>query len=208
MGNDGAARLPRAYRLAAEEQHGSALIENAEQSLGNLVAQVKAPDNRQLRWHLREHILPGLAIYRALRAAGASQEAALAAFDKVIRVVVDAEARRMARLGRLPWVHTLLRLVLRPAMRKYPAQGWQIEWLENSRDAIRFNMRSCYYFDTLSHCGAPELTASFCHGDDLIYERMSPHVEWRRAQTIGRGGKYCDFCFARTARSARADRRN
>ena len=53
---------------------------------------------------------------------------------------------------------------------------------------------------TLSRYGAPELTASFCRIDDLVYGNMSPQLEWRPTQTIGRGAAYCDFCFARATR--------
>lgn len=31
--------------------------------------------------------------------------------------------------------------------------------------------------------------------DDFIYGEMSPHVRWKRSNTIGRGETYCDFCF-------------
>jgi hypothetical protein len=187
-------KLPKLYRQPATRL-GAPLVEKAEQRLGELSAECKWPTNRHLKWHLREQILPGLAIYQVLRAEGQSQEAALAAFDQIIELAVKLEQRKMARLGRFRGVYSLLRLVIRPAMRLYPAAGWKTEWLENSQDAIRFNMHSCFYFDTLSRFGAPELTASFCRGDDLIYEQMSPYIEWKRTQTIGRGAKYCDFCF-------------
>jgi hypothetical protein len=82
-------------------------------------------------------------------------------------------------------------------MGQYPADGWQLEWKENSARAIRFDMKRCFYYDVLSRQGAPELTASFCRIDDLVYGDMSPQLEWRRTQTIGRGAAYCDFCFAR-----------
>jgi len=191
-----AVKLPRLYRRPALQQFDAALIEKIEQRLAILSVECKWPDNRFLQWHLREQILPGLAIYQVLRAEGQAQEAALAALDRLMEFAVLPARRRMAWLGGFPWVYPLLRLAIRPAMRQYPPDGWQTEWLENSPKAIRFNMRSCFYFDTLSRYGAPELTASYCRGDDLIYDGMSPHIEWKRTQTIGRGAKYCDFCFA------------
>jgi hypothetical protein len=189
-------QLPRSYRLAAVPQFGLAQVERFERHLGELSAGAHVPDNRHLRWHLQAHILPGLAIYQVLRAEGSSKEDALAAFDQLLEVVVNPDRKRMALLGRFPWVYALLRLTLRRAMRPYPPEGWQIDWLENSRLAVRFNMRSCFYFDVLSSHGAPELTASYCRGDDLVYGKMSPYLEWKRTQTIGRGADHCDFCFA------------
>jgi hypothetical protein len=178
------------------------VVGKIEKRLGELHAGCQWAAGPQLRRHLREYILPGLAVYQALRAEGQSQETALASVNGLIALVVAPQRRQMAWLGRFPLVYPLLRLMIRPVMRQYPADGWQIKWLENSRDAIRFDMRSCFYFDTLSRLGAPELTASFCHGDDLVYGQMSPYVEWRRTQTIGQGAKYCDFCLARARRGA------
>jgi hypothetical protein len=219
-----AVMLPKPFRLAVAQLFGPELTGKIEQRLGELAVacnrSVKCkrpercqkatlcqmPTNRQLQWHLREYILPGLAVYQVLRAEGQSQEAALAKVDELIALVVVPQYHQMTWLGRFPWIYPLLRLVIRPAMRQYPAGGWQIDWLENSRDAIRFNMRSCFYFDTLSRYGAPELTASFCRGDDLVYSQISPYLEWNRTQTIGRGAEYCDFCFARAGKGKKEGR--
>lgn len=187
--------LPRSYRLPTLREIGTARVGQIERRLGELSAESQSPGNRQLRWHLREHILPGLAIYQGLRAEGRSQEDALTAFDRILEAVVAPDRRRMARLGRFPWVYPLLRLTLRRTMRRYPADGWQIQWMENSGESVRFTMRRCFYFDTFSRFGAPELTASYCRGDDLVYGEMSPYLEWKRTQTIGRGSDHCDFCF-------------
>ena len=70
-----------------------------------------------------------------------------------------------------------------------------MDWVQNDKNAIRFDMKSCFYFDTLSQYGAPELTASFCRVDDLTYGNMSPHIKWQRSKTIARGEACCDFCF-------------
>ena len=69
--------------------------------------------------------------------------------------------------------------------------------MQNDKNAVRFNMNSCFYYDTLKKCGAPELTVSFCKVDDYIYGDMSRYVKWQRTMTIGRGDTHCDFCFAR-----------
>jgi hypothetical protein len=188
--------LPRLFRQPALEKLGAELVRNADKRFAELLAEHRLTENRYLKWHLREYILPGLAVYQSLRAEGRSQESALAAFDEIVEVVVTPNQWQMSLLGRFPLIYPLLRLVIRSVMRQYPAKGWQIDWMENSREAIRFNMRSCFYFDVLSRHGAPELTASFCRGDDLVYGQMSPHLEWKRTQTIGRGAEYCDFCFA------------
>ena len=153
------------------------------------------PRHPALQWHLIEGILPGLAFYQVLRANGESQESALAMVDRAFEQLFSNNVARMKKLGKLAFIYPLLRIYIRTAMRPYPPEGWTIDWLQNDGNAIRFDMRSCFYFDTLARYGAPELTASFCQVDDLTYGGMSPHIRWQRLVTIGRGGTHCDFCF-------------
>jgi len=163
------------------------------------------PANPQLRWHLVEGILPGLALYQVLRESGESQDNALGKIDRAFEQLFSADVRQMRRIGRLPFALLFFRLSAKSFMRKYPPEGWQIEWRQNDKNGIRFDMASCFYQATLLRLGAPELTASFCRVDDLIYSEMSPYVAWQRTMTIAGGNAYCDFCFASTRGST--DRR-
>jgi len=163
----------------------------------DLSANHDLPQNSFLKWHLIEGILPGLAFYQVLRESGESQENALATIDRAFESLFFDNVKKMKKFGRLPFIYHFLRLFIKPAMRPYPAEGWKIEWIQNDKSAIRFNMKSCFYHDILSKYGAPELTASFCRVDDLTYENMSPALSWQRTMTIARGDAYCDFCFIR-----------
>jgi hypothetical protein len=176
------------------------LAAQVQARLTEIYAHMNWPENSQLRWHLQEYILPGLALYQHLRADGLDQEAALAQIDHYFEALAEPGRRKMKRLGRLPMIYPLLRVLIKPAMRQYPSCGWQLEWVENSSQAIRFNMRSCFYYNTLKTLGAPELTAAFCRTDDLAYGEMSAAFRWQRTQTIGRGAELCDFCFIKNAK--------
>jgi hypothetical protein len=153
------------------------------------------PENPNLQWHLVEGILPGLALYQILREGGETQENALVKVDQAFEVLFSDNFTKMKMLGKLCFIYPFLRKFIKPAMRQYPPEGWKIDWLQNDKNAIRFNMKSCFYFDTFSKYGAPELTASFCRVDDLTYGKMSPCIKWQRSKTIAKGDTYCDFCF-------------
>jgi hypothetical protein len=162
------------------------------------------PNHPIIRRHLVEGILPGLAFYQILRESGKSQESALAIVDQAFERLFSDRLAKMKKLGRLRFAYPLLRLYIKPAMRQYPPEGWKIDWIQNDKEAIRFNMTSCFYYDTLSRYGAPELTASYCRVDDLIYGNMSPYVRWQRLKTIGRGETHCDFCFSSETRQEKS----
>lgn len=154
------------------------------------------PGNKHLQLHLIEGILPGLALYQILRENGESQESALGFIDETFEKLFSINQRKMKKIGGIPFVYPLLRLLIKPVMGKYPSDGWKIDWKQNDKNAIRFDMKSCFYFDTLSKYGVPELTASYCLVDDFIYGNMSPYLSWERTKTIARGNDLCDFCFA------------
>jgi hypothetical protein len=161
-----------------------------------LYANHNYPENSTLKRHLIDGILPGLAFYQVLRESGESQESALAKIDQVFEKLFAYDQAKFKKIGRIPFIYPILRFYIKPAMRQYPPDGWNLEWIQNDKNTIRFNMKSCFYYDTLTKYGAPELTASFCKVDDFIYGNMSSEVKWQRSMTIARGNEYCDFCFA------------
>ncbi len=154
----------------------------------------------ELRMHLHNHILPGLALYQELRTEGLEEDAALALASSLFEALAQPYRRRLARLGRLPGFFWLLRLAMRIEMkRSFPAEGWTIEWIETSGRRIALDIHRCFYLDTLVAAGAPELAPLFCRNDDLAFERMSPLVRWERTSTLARGGRTCDFRFIHTS---------
>jgi len=166
-------------------------IERYEQ----LYLQQSFPKNKVLRHHLVDYILPGLAYYQTIKGEGLTQEEALSRVEAIFIFFADKRRKYLQVIGRLPFVYSLMRLRMNSAMKEYPPEGWQTEWIQNDHNAIKFNMRSCFFMDTLSKLGAAELTPVFCNVDDVVYEKMSPHIKWQRNQTIGKGAEYCDFCF-------------
>ena len=163
----------------------------------DLYANHVLPASSLLRWHLVEGILPGLALYQILREGNLPQENAFVVIDQTFEELFSTDRSKMRKLGNFPWIFNVLRLYIKPAMRQYPPEGWKLEWIQNDGNAVRFNMNSCFYYDTLVHYGSPELTAAYCKVDDFIYGDMSRQVKWQRTSTIGRGDTHCDFCFAR-----------
>ena len=67
---------------------------------------------------------------------------------------------------------------------------------QDTPDCFAMDVYQCFIFDTLSALDAPELTTVFCASDDRLAAEMSK-IEWRRTQTLGRGGEKCDFCWCR-----------
>jgi hypothetical protein len=197
-------RMPYAelWRRALAEQLDSgpaaALMDRVEARYAELYRARTHYDHPALRKHLEENILPGLALYRVLCDGGYDEAEALQLTERMLAVDLLRQRRPLVLLGRLPFFFSLLRAVTHRFMgRNFPPQGWQVEWPDEGRDVVAFDMKSCFYLDVLTEYGAPELTPVYCGLDDLVYGDVSPYVRWDRTRTLGRGDDCCDFRFRR-----------
>lgn len=169
------------------------------QQCTTLIAETSMPENYVLRGHLKANILPGLALYRVLlKEYDGDQQAALAEVDNAFRAQTLAKYRLLlAPLKVMPTPFRLFKLAFSQMMKKFPAEGWNFSFVENSVDQIAFNATSCFYLNTLTALGAPELTASFCKSDDVLAELFPPSILFIREHTLGRGDIVCDFKYCR-----------
>jgi hypothetical protein len=149
-----------------------------------------------LRWHLMYQILPGLALYQTLQE-NATQRGAVPATTLAeagaLLEGLDVLARRLPLLQYVPFAFSLFRPFTRLTLLLYPSTGYDIQMVEDSRRSIAFTVRRCFYLDMLSAYGARELTACYCHLDDVAFAALPPCIAWERTTTLGCGGTCCDF---------------
>ncbi len=182
--------------------HGSkkaqALGDAAWRRYTSLLALRPLPANPALRRHVRDRILPGLALYQALQEEhDGDQQAALAELDLLFRDWALREYRWMKLLKVLPLPFGLFRIAANQRMKEFPAEGWDMEYVEKSWERFAFNATRCFYLNTLTAYGAPELTPHFCTIDDIMAEMLPPSVRFVRTKTLGRGDELCDFQYCR-----------
>jgi hypothetical protein len=199
-----------AWRQVLIRQHGAEkagqLTEAVRQQRSVLIAEASMPENQALREHLKKNILPGLALYQVLlREHAGDQSAALAEVDDAFRNETLATYRLLfTPLKVLPAPFRLLKFIFPQMMKQYPAEGWDINYIENSEDRVAFNITRCFYLNSLTAYGSPELTASFCKGDDMMAECFPPGIRFVRLHTLGRGDALCDFQYCRNEKGIKA----
>ncbi len=198
----------RAWRPVLAARHGAAKAEQLAAAVRKehaaLIAETSMPDNGLLRWHLTAKILPGLALYHTLlREHAGDRDAALAEIDEAFRAwAVSDDRLLLAPLKMVPDPFKLFRRVFPVMMKQYPAEGWDFTYVANDDDEVAFNATRCYYLNTLTARGAPELTASFCKTDDVMAEMFPPSIRFLRTRTMGRGDPVCDFRYCRNGAPA------
>ncbi len=150
------------------------------------------------KYHFEGNILPAIAAYQVFLEEGKPPPRALKSLDDLLEASMAGQKRLYRLLGKLPFFFDLLKLTLKPlTLIQYPRQGWRLEFPDQGRDVVALNGYGCFYLDVLTEYGLPELTQHFCHLDDFLFEDITERVLWERKQTIGRGGKMCDFRYYR-----------
>lgn len=147
-----------------------------------------------LRFHFRQSIAPALAAYRVLL-----REDPDGAHARVQDLVAAQMAPALTAVGLLdrlgPSFGSLRSLTRRLVPRLFPASGFTVTWRRDDDEMLRFDITGCFYLRVLTHYGAPELTAVFCHGDRLLYGRMPRTLRFTRTATMADGATHCDFAL-------------
>ncbi|MCB0121198.1 MAG: L-2-amino-thiazoline-4-carboxylic acid hydrolase [Caldilineaceae bacterium] len=72
----------------------------------------------------------------------------------------------------------------------------QIELLQQSEEALDFNVKRCRYAEMYRALGIPELGALFsCNRDHALIDGFNEKATLTRTQTIMEGASHCDFRY-------------
>lgn len=181
-------------RLAYNSIENVDIREKVVQQYAELLDANIHPD-KSLYGHLRDAILPAIAIRKVLPNEGYSNGETC----KIIRHSVLETALPMRRMfmaiGHMPFGFAPFRFMCKMSMpAKYGEGGWQFVWNTNTSELIQWDCIKCIYHDMFLRYGVPEMTTIFCERDDVIYGEISG-AKWARTKTLGRGGELCDFRF-------------
>lgn len=157
------------------------------------------PQNRILRLHLNQAILPVVTFYQVLLPINNGKKEITI---KEIESLVHEWTLNITRyfISPLRFFRHPFRL-FKPGfdivMKLFPLSGFDIEYLEKSDERIAFNIRGCFYLNSLIRYGVPELTTVFCAADEAMAELFPASIRFQRTKTLGRGGNLCDFRYCR-----------
>lgn len=176
------------------------LMARIQSRYDEMLCQVRRYENKALRHHFENNILPAAAAYSVLLMDGMGKEAAGQFIDSLLEANIEPDRRMYRFWGRFPFFFDIIRLLLKPMMAMQYPNRWNVEWPKLDPDEVGLNCHSCFYLDVLIEYGYPELTPHFCRLDDLLAAEAAPSVCFERTQTIARGGIMCDFRYMRVRR--------
>lgn len=74
--------------------------------------------------------------------------------------------------------------------------------VESHEDAVQVDVHWCVWHELAHMMGQPEACSPQCYSDDLVFPEYfeALGIRYKRTETLGTGGKRCDFRFERMTR--------
>ena len=176
-------------RLGQED--AKAIFQGQNMILEKIYAKTEGRSNSQ-RKTLKETILPRVALYQALRNHPMYHTRAM---ELVQSYMFDVVARKkhnsMLHMEKIPGFYWLYSHVFLNIMKKTDLQK---SLLHAEKDSYDVTITECLWHTACVENGCQELCSCFCKVDDITYGDLNK-IGFSRTQTLGYGGKCCDFHF-------------
>lgn len=167
----------------------------ARQVFDRLSGQVPWPGHPVLKVHLALSVLPGAAIYCAMRDRGWDTHKAADAIGRALVEMATPRHRVLQRLTRHDRGRRLFMVGAQHSLRAFPSPGWRATWVERSPHRVAFDMTRCFDLDMLRRLHAEAIAPAYCAVDDALYSDLCPELCWSRTGTLATGAPRCDFRF-------------
>lgn len=152
--------------------------------------------NNEINEHVFQRMLPTISMYLTLIENDFTQEEALMIAHKEIQHHARNMAEENAKLKKMPFTYGLFKMFAKSHMKKkYPIEGFTVEWKRNDSNEIHFDIARCLYRDMCEKYCCPELCTVFCQSDITAFSGYEPKIRFERAGTLGGGADCCDFHF-------------
>lgn len=152
--------------------------------------------HRRLKKHLYGNLFPQIAAYKILLGV-MSDDTALSMINNLHLLTLKKLKQCNEHLFKHSFCFSFYRILV-PLILKYghPSEGWDIEFIENSRRLICARVYRCFYYNVAKDYNVSELISIYCNGDDYLFkDPFSPYIEWGRTTTMPSGGNYCDIVY-------------
>lgn len=177
-------------------EQGKQLYDFMCKKFADLCAKETKSENPEINEHLFKRLLPTISMYLTLMENGFTKEEALAMAHKEIQQHARSMAEENSRLTKLPFTYGLFKMFAKSHMKKkYPIEGFTVEWKRHDRKEIHFDITRCLYKDMCEKFCCPELCTVFCQSDVTAFSGYEPKIRFERAGTLGEGADCCDFHF-------------
>ncbi len=140
----------------------------------------------------KSSILPNIALYKTFLQYGIPKERARELVRKRAYFRAEKAHNVLSKFFRLPKFSKAFRFFMRKGMNGN--EFWISEILFDNDEKYVVDITKCLWADTCSYFDCIEICEVFCLSDHIVFGNIDK-MDFRRNETLGMGGKKCDFCF-------------
>lgn len=171
------------------DDRGGKLFEMQDKALGDIIGNTKGKTENQMKT-LIQTILPRIALYKSLIAAGLSDDEVYKYMRKYMLEIVAAKKHSStAKMEIVPGFYAIYSSVFLKIMRTTDLQE---SVQEHGKDYFNITITKCLWHTACVENGCEELCRLFCDVDDVTYGGLKK-LGFSRTKTLGYGGDCCDF---------------
>lgn len=168
---------------------GGKLFEMQDKALGEIIGNTKGKTENQMKT-LIQTILPRIALYKSLQAAGLSDDDVYKYMRKYMLEIVAAKKHSSTvKMEIVPGFYAIYSRVFLKIMRTTDLQE---SVQEHGKDYFNVTITKCLWHTACVENGCEELCRLFCDVDDVTYGGLKK-IGFTRTKTLGYGGDCCDF---------------
>ena len=177
-------------KISYKDPEAQQYIHSAQVRHTHWMSNIKGASPSQLKT-IRNTILPRVALYAVLKEDGQDADAIL---DQYVSEVAGPMMHQMyAKMEKVPGFWLIFKNLFKIITDK--SDNWVCE-SRKEKDKLYLDIHKCLWHDTCVEVGYPECCRFFCECDNYTYGGLKK-VGFTRTQTLGTGGKLCDFVMYR-----------
>ena len=162
--------------------------------LQQLISEYVRNQSKKQRETLIKTILPRIALYQILMEMPDYKNKAEEIMRKYMCSVVGVNMHKQyQKLENIPFFF----LIFSRIFTSYTTKSglWKSNVVEMTNSRVAVDIYKCLWHDACVDNGCPELCQYFCKCDDVTYNGLKK-ISFHRTQTLGMGGKKCDFSYS------------
>lgn len=176
------------YSLTKEEQ-----IKIKDNVINYAEKYKKYSDSKNLEFLV--NLIFVLGAYDALKEFREDREKVVKELSSAMHDFLQKKVSSMNKAFNNKFIYSLLKLFIPKKMNGFNNHGWQIEGKSEDNN-IYVTVKKCLVHEILKEEGKLELGPMFCNADLVLYMNL-PKTEFKRKETLIKGGEVCDMNFIR-----------
>lgn len=142
------------------------------------------------------NVFIAIPLYRLYISEGKDEKEVINELGQIMYDFLSKQKKAYEKLFKSSFLYSLMRKIIPSKFNKLNSLGWEIQKEKQSKGEIYFTVKKCLVHEILKKEDALAIGKIFCNTDLYLYMHL-PYTEFKRKETLIKGGSCCDMRFIR-----------